>query len=145
MPSSSREASTPRSISDAVRPSTGHINEAPTSLITSASRESSVSVSSSISLALLASVERLPSDASRISLAESASSGSAVSVSSSASLVERLSVSKPVPPPPKLSLALFASMYRLPSDRKSTRLNSSHQIISYAVFCLTQKHHHNHT
>src|SRR5438552_8855785 len=25
------------------------------------------------------------------------------------------------------------------SDRKSTRLNSSHQIISYAVFCLTKK------
>src|SRR5207244_13655219 len=25
----------------------------------------------------------------------------------------------------------------LPGDRKSTRLNSSHQIISYAVFCLT--------
>src|SRR5258708_15365182 len=25
-------------------------------------------------------------------------------------------------------------------DRKSTRLNSSHQIISYAVFCLKQKH-----
>src|SRR5258708_25155515 len=25
---------------------------------------------------------------------------------------------------------------RLPGDRKSTRLNSSHQIISYAVFCL---------
>ena len=24
-------------------------------------------------------------------------------------------------------------------DRKSTRLNSSHQIISYAVFCLKQK------
>src|SRR5207244_10754996 len=24
-------------------------------------------------------------------------------------------------------------------DRKSTRLNSSHQIISYAVFCLTKK------
>src|SRR5207244_10914101 len=24
----------------------------------------------------------------------------------------------------------------LPADRKSTRLNSSHQIISYAVFCL---------
>src|SRR5258708_17743269 len=24
-------------------------------------------------------------------------------------------------------------------DRKSTRLNSSHQIISYAVFCLTNK------
>src|SRR5438552_17247871 len=27
----------------------------------------------------------------------------------------------------------------LKSDRKSTRLNSSHQIISYAVFCLKKK------
>src|SRR5207244_8998664 len=26
-------------------------------------------------------------------------------------------------------------------DRKSTRLNSSHQIISYAVFCLNKKKH----
>src|SRR5258708_26558155 len=26
-------------------------------------------------------------------------------------------------------------------DRKSTRLNSSHQIISYAVFCLKKKEH----
>src|SRR5258708_29491952 len=26
-----------------------------------------------------------------------------------------------------------------PVDRKSTRLNSSHQIISYAVFCLKKK------
>src|SRR5258708_22754300 len=30
---------------------------------------------------------------------------------------------------------------RLPGDRKSTRLNSSHQIISYAVFCLKKKKH----
>src|SRR5258708_24612539 len=29
--------------------------------------------------------------------------------------------------------------YILPKDRKSTRLNSSHQIISYAVFCLKKK------
>src|SRR5258708_24093732 len=28
---------------------------------------------------------------------------------------------------------------RAPIDRKSTRLNSSHQIISYAVFCLKKK------
>src|SRR5258708_25952052 len=28
---------------------------------------------------------------------------------------------------------------RLFADRKSTRLNSSHQIISYAVFCLKKK------
>src|SRR5258708_16187368 len=29
-------------------------------------------------------------------------------------------------------------------DRKSTRLNSSHQIISYAVFCLKKKNAHAH-
>src|SRR5258708_20527376 len=29
------------------------------------------------------------------------------------------------------------------TDRKSTRLNSSHQIISYAVFCLKKKKKHN--
>src|SRR5258708_20882230 len=29
--------------------------------------------------------------------------------------------------------------FRSNSDRKSTRLNSSHQIISYAVFCLKKK------
>src|SRR5256885_5429162 len=28
---------------------------------------------------------------------------------------------------------------RLPRDRKSTRLNSSHLVISYAVFCLKKK------
>src|SRR5258708_8735772 len=30
-------------------------------------------------------------------------------------------------------------------DRKSTRLNSSHQIISYAVFCLKKKNKNTHT
>src|SRR5258708_30316525 len=34
------------------------------------------------------------------------------------------------------TLTLGAKMFR---DRKSTRLNSSHQIISYAVFCLKKK------
>src|SRR5437879_11621981 len=29
--------------------------------------------------------------------------------------------------------------FRLPEDRKSTRLNSSHRCISYAVFCLKKK------
>src|SRR5258708_15150683 len=57
-----------------------------------------------------------------------------------------------------LSEALFLSIYESPTlqaavgidprsapsrkleiDRKSTRLNSSHQIISYAVFCLKKK------
>src|SRR5256885_6728692 len=30
-------------------------------------------------------------------------------------------------------------------DRKSTRLNSSHLVISYAVFCLKKKNTHDHT
>src|SRR5207244_4720864 len=30
-------------------------------------------------------------------------------------------------------------VFALQGDRKSTRLNSSHQIISYAVFCLKKK------
>src|SRR2546429_1973929 len=33
----------------------------------------------------------------------------------------------------------FADVDRLPRDRKSTRLNSSHGYISYAVFCLKKK------
>src|SRR5207244_7004413 len=37
---------------------------------------------------------------------------------------------------PFLHQAIF-----LGGDRKSTRLNSSHQIISYAVFCLKKKNH----
>src|SRR5690349_23991471 len=32
-----------------------------------------------------------------------------------------------------------ADVQRLPGDRKSTRLNSSHVEISYAVFCLKKK------
>src|SRR2546430_9222846 len=31
------------------------------------------------------------------------------------------------------------SLHALPQDRKSTRLNSSHSQISYAVFCLKKK------
>src|SRR5207244_11132972 len=38
-----------------------------------------------------------------------------------------------------IRVALGISRARLARDRKSTRLNSSHQIISYAVFCLKKK------
>src|SRR5258708_881168 len=38
--------------------------------------------------------------------------------------------------------ALWDQNARMRSDRKSTRLNSSHQIISYAVFCLKKKNKH---
>src|SRR2546430_4666472 len=41
---------------------------------------------------------------------------------------------------PQLRLKVFRPPLRLPSqDRKSTRLNSSHSQISYAVFCLKKK------
>src|SRR5258708_19884951 len=36
-------------------------------------------------------------------------------------------------------LKLEESVSLLPGDRKSTRLNSSHQIISYSVFCFKKK------
>src|SRR5690554_7160190 len=38
-------------------------------------------------------------------------------------------------------LGLFVMMIPSIIDRKSTRLNSSHVRISYAVFCLKKKHH----
>src|SRR6266567_7064582 len=41
------------------------------------------------------------------------------------------------PPPP--NAACRSSRWRCPRDRKSTRLNSSHSQISYAVFCLKKK------
>src|SRR5258708_13803517 len=37
------------------------------------------------------------------------------------------------------SRAFLLCVPELKGDRKSTRLNSSHQIISYAVFCLKKK------
>src|SRR5688572_31128987 len=37
--------------------------------------------------------------------------------------------------------AFSADSARSPQDRKSTRLNSSHSQISYAVFCLKKKKH----
>src|SRR5689334_23859353 len=38
-----------------------------------------------------------------------------------------------------VTLAALAAGYALGGDRKSTRLNSSHSSISYAVFCLKKK------
>src|SRR2546422_3772483 len=40
---------------------------------------------------------------------------------------------------PRDSIAMAASMMPIEGDRKSTRLNSSHGYISYAVFCLKKK------
>src|SRR5438552_13268069 len=41
--------------------------------------------------------------------------------------------------PRTLSGLIITRLMRGRIDRKSTRLNSSHQIISYAVFCLKKK------
>src|SRR5438034_1855596 len=39
----------------------------------------------------------------------------------------------------ELAVEIFNSMPGVILDRKSTRLNSSHTVISYAVFCLKKK------
>ena len=48
-----------------------------------------------------------------------------------------------IPPPEEMTLSDMALLRRLQEialeDRKSTRLNSSHALISYAVFCLKKK------
>src|SRR5438552_13000233 len=45
----------------------------------------------------------------------------------------------PVEPPVQLVAAVCERRGDARGDRKSTRLNSSHQIITYAVFCLKKK------
>src|SRR2546421_6099357 len=62
------------------------------------------------------------------------------------SMKETRTSSKRNPPPPGTFTAEKSSS-AMTSDRKSTRLNSSHDQISYAVFCLKkkkQKHHDSH-
>src|SRR5437763_11508343 len=55
----------------------------------------------------------------------------------------RVRVSRPTPPfnvPPQIATeAVMRGVGRDTQDRKSTRLNSSHRCISYAVFCLKKK------
>src|SRR2546426_6850820 len=49
----------------------------------------------------------------------------------------------PLPPRLVLTVPALAIARRPPTrDRKSTRLNSSHLVISYAVFCLKKKKEH---
>src|SRR5947207_11939178 len=43
------------------------------------------------------------------------------------------------PPEDDEQLTKFYTLVRPAGDRKSTRLNSSHTVISYAVFCLKKK------
>src|SRR5438034_6063777 len=43
------------------------------------------------------------------------------------------------PGAPRAALPVVSPAEQLEADRKSTRLNSSHTVISYAVFCLKKK------
>src|SRR5688500_19407606 len=45
----------------------------------------------------------------------------------------------PAAPDEAMNLLRTATIFSSAADRKSTRLNSSHLVISYAVFCLTRK------
>src|SRR5258708_10043921 len=85
----------------------------------------------------LASLCNVPLSAAQINVAVVVNSGNAASTLSLGDLRKIFSGEKhswpggqPVKP------GVFLS-----GDRKSTRLNSSHQIISYAVFCLKKKKH----
>src|SRR2546426_4163415 len=50
---------------------------------------------------------------------------------------------KSFPQPPRVEIPARSRVrWRPLRDRKSTRLNSSHLVISYAVFCLKKKNHH---
>src|SRR5215216_6817393 len=56
------------------------------------------------------------------------------------SLHDALPISAPRPPGCCAAARAYVRTVRSATrDRKSTRLNSSHQIISYAVFCLKKK------
>src|SRR5258708_12448112 len=50
-----------------------------------------------------------------------------------------LAVNRAVSDPPPSPFSSRPCSRTVTGDRKSTRLNSSHQIISYAVFCLKKK------
>src|SRR5258708_5439891 len=69
-----------------------------------------------------------------------------VGESGSGKSITSLAIMRLLPPQARVSGEILFSengatrnLPTLPDDRKSTRLNSSHQIISYAVFCLKKK------
>src|SRR2546429_2539734 len=58
-----------------------------------------------------------------------------------AKIVAIIVVGNVVAPPDERIRRLVGMFFELEVDRKSTRLNSSHGYISYAVFCLKKKKH----
>src|SRR2546426_7713778 len=68
-----------------------------------------------------------------------ATPGAAAGGGISAAALVRARSSKRLGRTPKNSRPATESATTAPPDRKSTRLNSSHLVISYAVFCLKKK------
>src|SRR5256885_11566539 len=83
----------------------------------------------------------LPSSRERTVANDQDSPFSSYSWSSRSRVCSSRSPAKGSPPLSRVTLAhrQFALPARRSSDRKSTRLNSSHLVISYAVFCLQNK------
>src|SRR5207245_10030707 len=83
----------------------------------------------------LCSIDRAPSQISTLSLHDALPiSGGSVATVTPCSCANAATVSRPAATP---SASGTGSSWN--SDRKSTRLNSSHGSISYAVFCLKKK------
>src|SRR2546426_7901060 len=59
--------------------------------------------------------------------------------------IGKLTTKRRTQAPSSQRIAVRASVAKYLQDRKSTRLNSSHLVISYAVFCLKKKKQHNTT
>src|SRR5258708_14794788 len=72
-------------------------------------------------------------------LFRSPSTGGAIYGQDTTRPLKETDLAEPVSPYAIGKLAIEGYLRYFKQDRKSTRLNSSHQIISYAVFCLKKK------
>src|SRR2546426_5898078 len=85
-------------------------------------------------------VEPAPAADALVSTVEpEAVAGSGMEVPASAALEEAVSAVEPALAAEALVSAVEPEALAVAEDRKSTRLNSSHLVISYAVFCLKKK------
>src|SRR3712207_8079814 len=80
--------------------------------------------------------DALPISANTLALARLSSTGVASAATSNARAAP---IAKPLRTPDVSGVGVMDTRVTSPPDRKSTRLNSSHANISYAVFCLKKK------